>query len=171
MSDLFRCTPSSSTDCLYTSLKRSIWQTHCRRRWTGWWILILLYVCRSMLIWMNSTRCKTTTGSSSTSSLFIRFVFKVRSKRRYSFRSLFTIVSSNGRKSSTLEYLPMLRRERRKCINDHLEWSESGDCLVPYRAVVDVFINRTDGGEHSFHLHSHTFWIFSTSATIQKRNL
>ena len=106
------------------SLQRSIWQTHCRRGWTGWWISILLNVCRSMLIWMNSTRCQTTTGHSLTSSLFIRFAFRVRSKWRYSFRSLFNTVPSNRRKNSTLEYLPMPRRERRKCIDDHSKWSK-----------------------------------------------
>ena len=47
----------------------------------------------------------------------------------------------------------------------------NGDNLVLYRAVVDVFINKADGGKHPFHLHSHTFWILSTSATIPKRNL
>jgi iron transport multicopper oxidase len=35
--------------------------------------------------------------------------------------------------------------------------------LVPYLAVVDIYLNNTDGGEHPFHLHGHNFWIIATS--------
>ncbi len=35
--------------------------------------------------------------------------------------------------------------------------------LVPYEAVVDIYLNNTDTGEHPFHLHGHKFWIIATS--------
>eukprot|EP01041_Mallomonas_annulata_P000857 gene857-1665_t len=35
--------------------------------------------------------------------------------------------------------------------------------VLPYNKTVDILINNTDGGEHPFHLHGHTFWIVSTS--------
>jgi iron transport multicopper oxidase len=35
--------------------------------------------------------------------------------------------------------------------------------LVPYQAVVDIYLNNTDTGEHPFHLHGHKFWIIATS--------
>ncbi|CAF1159421.1 unnamed protein product [Adineta steineri] len=38
-----------------------------------------------------------------------------------------------------------------------------GHYLVPYEAVVDIFLNNTDTGEHPFHLHGHKFWIIATS--------
>ena len=39
----------------------------------------------------------------------------------------------------------------------------NGHYLVPYQAVVDIYLNNTDGGEHPFHLHSHKFWVVATS--------
>ncbi|CAF3958033.1 unnamed protein product, partial [Adineta steineri] len=38
-----------------------------------------------------------------------------------------------------------------------------GHYLVPYQAVVDIYLNNTDNGEHPFHLHGHKFWIIATS--------
>ncbi len=35
--------------------------------------------------------------------------------------------------------------------------------VVPYRAVVEILVNNTDGGEHPMHLHGHSFWIVATS--------
>jgi FtsP/CotA-like multicopper oxidase with cupredoxin domain len=36
--------------------------------------------------------------------------------------------------------------------------------IVPFGAVVDLFINNTaDGGAHPFHLHGHTLWVIATS--------
>jgi iron transport multicopper oxidase len=36
--------------------------------------------------------------------------------------------------------------------------------VVPFGAVVDLFINNTrDGGAHPFHLHGHTLWVLATS--------
>jgi iron transport multicopper oxidase len=35
--------------------------------------------------------------------------------------------------------------------------------LVPYQAVVDIYLNNTDPAEHPFHLHGHKFWIIATS--------
>jgi iron transport multicopper oxidase len=44
-----------------------------------------------------------------------------------------------------------------------IQSDQNGHYLVPYQAVVDIFINNTDGGEHPFHLHGHSFWIIATS--------
>jgi len=38
-----------------------------------------------------------------------------------------------------------------------------GHFLVPYQAVVDIYLNNTDKAEHPFHLHGHKFWIIATS--------
>jgi iron transport multicopper oxidase len=38
-----------------------------------------------------------------------------------------------------------------------------GHFLVPYQAVVDIYLNNTDNAEHPFHLHGHKFWIIATS--------
>ncbi|CAF3032509.1 unnamed protein product [Rotaria sp. Silwood2] len=46
-----------------------------------------------------------------------------------------------------------------------------GNYLIPYGAVVDIFINNTDGGEHPFHLHGSSFWIISTSEYAAAENL
>ena len=35
--------------------------------------------------------------------------------------------------------------------------------VIPYGAVVEVFVNNTDGGEHPFHLHGHPVWLVATS--------
>jgi iron transport multicopper oxidase len=35
--------------------------------------------------------------------------------------------------------------------------------VLPYLSVVDIFINNTDGGEHPFHFHGHSFWVISSS--------
>jgi len=35
--------------------------------------------------------------------------------------------------------------------------------IVPYNAVVDIFFNNTDTGEHPLHFHGHKFWIIATS--------
>jgi iron transport multicopper oxidase len=75
------------------------------------------------------------------------------------------------------EYAPLLHQMARK--PDHLGISPplieagsqlpvlqsngNGHYLVPYQAVVDVYLNNTDGGEHPFHLHGHKFWIIATS--------
>jgi iron transport multicopper oxidase len=44
-----------------------------------------------------------------------------------------------------------------------IQSDQNGHYLVPYQAVVDIFLNNTDGGEHPFQLHGHTFWIVATS--------
>jgi iron transport multicopper oxidase len=44
-----------------------------------------------------------------------------------------------------------------------IQSDENGHYLVPYQAVVDIFLNNTDTGDHPFHLHGHTFWIIATS--------
>ena len=44
-----------------------------------------------------------------------------------------------------------------------IESDQNGHYLVPYQAVVDIFLNNTDGAEHPFHLHGHSFWILATS--------
>ena len=44
-----------------------------------------------------------------------------------------------------------------------IQSDQNGHYIVPRLAVVDILINNTDGGEHPFHLHSHTFWILATS--------
>jgi iron transport multicopper oxidase len=44
-----------------------------------------------------------------------------------------------------------------------IQSDRNGHYLVPYQGVVDIFLNNTDGGEHPFHLHGHSFWIISTS--------
>ncbi|CAF1591968.1 unnamed protein product [Rotaria magnacalcarata] len=46
-----------------------------------------------------------------------------------------------------------------------------GHYLVPYQAVVDIFLNNTDNGEHPFHLHGGNFWIIATSDYPQAENL
>ncbi|CAM4969255.1 unnamed protein product [Rotaria socialis] len=35
--------------------------------------------------------------------------------------------------------------------------------LIPYEAVVDIYLNNTDVGDHPFHMHGFTFWIIATS--------
>jgi FtsP/CotA-like multicopper oxidase with cupredoxin domain len=35
--------------------------------------------------------------------------------------------------------------------------------VLPYKAVVEVTIINTDGGDHPFHVHGHNFWIVSAS--------
>jgi FtsP/CotA-like multicopper oxidase with cupredoxin domain len=37
-----------------------------------------------------------------------------------------------------------------------------GAYYLPYGAVVDILINNTDGGDHPFHFHGHSFWIIAT---------
>jgi iron transport multicopper oxidase len=44
-----------------------------------------------------------------------------------------------------------------------IQSDKNGHYLVPYQAVVDIFLKNTDGGEHPFHLHGYKFWIISTS--------
>jgi len=44
-----------------------------------------------------------------------------------------------------------------------IESDQNGHYLVPYLAVVDIFLNNTDTGDHPFHLHGYNFWIISTS--------
>ncbi|UJR07071.1 hypothetical protein I4U23_011359 [Adineta vaga] len=44
-----------------------------------------------------------------------------------------------------------------------IQSDENGHYFVPYQAVVDIFLNNTDAGEHPFHLHGYTFWIVATS--------
>jgi iron transport multicopper oxidase len=39
----------------------------------------------------------------------------------------------------------------------------NGHYLVPYEAVVDIYMINIDAGEHPFHLHGHSFWIIATS--------
>ena len=46
-----------------------------------------------------------------------------------------------------------------------------GHYLVPYQAVVDIFLENRDEGEHPFHLHGHNFWIISTSDNPQAEQL
>lgn len=38
-----------------------------------------------------------------------------------------------------------------------------GQYSVPYGAVVELFINNTDTGEHPIHMHAHQFWCLETS--------
>jgi FtsP/CotA-like multicopper oxidase with cupredoxin domain len=40
----------------------------------------------------------------------------------------------------------------------------NGKCAyyLPYGVVVDILINNTDGGDHPFHFHGHSFWIIAT---------
>ncbi|CAF1155860.1 unnamed protein product [Adineta ricciae] len=47
----------------------------------------------------------------------------------------------------------------------------NGHYLVPYQAIVDIFLNNTDTGEHPFHLHGHKFWIVATSDYPQAESL
>ena len=75
-----------------------------------------------------------------------------------------------GEKAQRLNICPCIV-ENAGSASTIIQSDRNGDDLVPYRTVVDVFINKTDVGEHSFHLHSHTFEILSTSPTISKRNL
>jgi iron transport multicopper oxidase len=44
-----------------------------------------------------------------------------------------------------------------------IQSDQNGHYLVPYQAVVDIYLNNTDGGEHPFHLHGQKFWVISTS--------
>ena len=44
-----------------------------------------------------------------------------------------------------------------------IQSNQNGHYLIPHQAVVDIFLNNTDDGEHPFHLHGHNFWIISTS--------
>lgn len=44
-----------------------------------------------------------------------------------------------------------------------IQSDDNGHYLVPYEAVVDIYLENTDAGEHPFHLHGHTFWIIATS--------
>ena len=44
-----------------------------------------------------------------------------------------------------------------------IQSDQNGHFLIPHQAVVDIFLNNTDGGEHPFHLHGHNFWIIATS--------
>ncbi|CAF4270329.1 unnamed protein product [Rotaria socialis] len=46
-----------------------------------------------------------------------------------------------------------------------------GHYLVPYQAVVDIFLNNADNGEHPFHLHGDNFWIIATSDYPPAENL
>jgi iron transport multicopper oxidase len=52
-----------------------------------------------------------------------------------------------------------------------IQSDQNGHYLVPYQAVVDIFLNNTDTGEHPFHLHGHKFWILSTSDYPQAESL
>jgi iron transport multicopper oxidase len=52
-----------------------------------------------------------------------------------------------------------------------IQSDQNGHYLVPYQAVVDIFLNNTDGGEHPFHLHGHSFWIISTSEYPEAESL
>ncbi|UJR10980.1 hypothetical protein I4U23_015165 [Adineta vaga] len=52
-----------------------------------------------------------------------------------------------------------------------IQSDKNGHYLVPYKAVVDIFLNNTDGGEHPFHLHGHNFWIIATSDYPDAGNL
>ena len=47
--------------------------------------------------------------------------------------------------------------------NGQLLGSGKDPFVVPYGAVVEVFINNTDGGAHPFHLHGHPVWLVATS--------
>ena len=47
----------------------------------------------------------------------------------------------------------------------------NGHYLVPFQAVVDIYLNNTDEGEHPFHLHGYTFWIIATSDFPQAEQL
>lgn len=44
-----------------------------------------------------------------------------------------------------------------------IQSDQYGHFLIPHQAVVDIFLNNTDDGEHPFHLHGHNFWIIATS--------
>ncbi|CAF1119906.1 unnamed protein product [Rotaria sp. Silwood1] len=44
-----------------------------------------------------------------------------------------------------------------------LQSDGQGHYLVPYQAVVDLYLNNTDVDEHPFHLHGYSFWIIATS--------
>jgi iron transport multicopper oxidase len=43
--------------------------------------------------------------------------------------------------------------------------------VLPYNAVIDMFINNTDGGEHPIHTHGHSFWVISSSEYPQAEAL
>ena len=51
-----------------------------------------------------------------------------------------------------------------------IQSDKNGHYRVPSRGVVDIFINNTDGGEHPFHLHGHTFWILATSDYLKAKS-
>jgi len=42
-------------------------------------------------------------------------------------------------------------------------YSPDAHYALPAGAVVQVFINNTDGGEHPIHVHGHSFWVVSSS--------
>ena len=44
-----------------------------------------------------------------------------------------------------------------------LAGSGAAPFVLPYDRVVDILIVNTDGGEHPFHLHGHSFWVVATS--------
>ncbi|CAF2599002.1 unnamed protein product [Rotaria sp. Silwood2] len=47
----------------------------------------------------------------------------------------------------------------------------NGHYLIPYGAVVDIFLENRDAGEHPFHSHGYNFWIISTSENPQAEEL
>jgi iron transport multicopper oxidase len=49
-------------------------------------------------------------------------------------------------------------------LGGRISGSGASPFVIPLNAVVDVLINNTDGGEHPFHLHGHTFWTVASSA-------
>ena len=52
-----------------------------------------------------------------------------------------------------------------------LEGSATAPFLIPSGRVIEVLINNTDGGEHPFHLHGHSFWIVATSEAPEAATL
>jgi iron transport multicopper oxidase len=50
-----------------------------------------------------------------------------------------------------------------KIINGVIQGSGETPFVLPYLSVVDIFINNTDGGEHPFHFHGHSFWVVASS--------
>ena len=44
-----------------------------------------------------------------------------------------------------------------------VRYSPDAHYVLPAGAVVQVFINNTDGGEHPIHVHGHSFWVISSS--------
>jgi FtsP/CotA-like multicopper oxidase with cupredoxin domain len=45
-----------------------------------------------------------------------------------------------------------------------IRYSPEAHYVLPPDAVVSVFINNTDTGEHPFHVHGHSFWVTASSA-------